>query len=146
MSIEADFATLLSNQTSITGSVPGKTVRVFAGAAPQKLPDGSAVEPPYIVVEGLGRDFLNVLDPVGAARDGLKQEVLDIDCKARTKQQAGTIEKVVAQFLDDYTGTSGESAIKSIYFEDCGSDEETPEHGEGLPIFVKTLSAEVMYV
>lgn len=145
MSIENDLATLFSAQASITGAVSGKTTGVYAAAAPQRDASNDIVKPPLIIVTLLNSDFYNTIEATGGVATGIRLGVLDIDCKGWTNAEASTVEAAVAAYFDDFSGTAGSSTIESVHLTDSGGDVETPEHGEGVPVFVKTLEAEVIY-
>jgi len=146
MSIAADVATLLRAESTVTGAVTNKTVRVYAGAAPERdLTKNKPIKPPYIEVANLTTDFFNTIEGTGAVATGRRKATLDIDCKGQTEVEADTVKAAVAAYFDDYSGAAGNSTIAAVDLTDCGDDFENPEHGEGLPTFVKTLEAEVIY-
>ena len=144
MGIAADIAVLLRAESTVTAAISGKTTGVYAGSVPQQSA-GTVIKPPHIAITVLTTDFHNTLEGTGAVATGVKKATIDIDCRGVTESDADDIKQAVAVYFDDLSGTANNSTIDSVHLTDCGEDTETPEHGEGLPVFVKTLEAEVIY-
>lgn len=147
MSIASDLSEFLRGVSSVTESISGKTVGVYAVAAPQKSANSrETVQPPFILVTNLEKDYGNTLDSQGRASQGLKRAELDVDCKGVTELEAETVKEAVEGALEDYTGAAGDSVIESIDFDDCSDELERPTSGQGLPIFTKTLEVVCFYI
>ncbi len=148
MSIASDISKLLRGVQAITSAVPKKTVGIYAVSIPQRVPETNAkVGPPLILVTTLKTDYHNTIEPAASPVSGTKTAELDIDCKGMTENEAGLIHDAVADFFQDYVGaTGGNSIIEAVGLEDGGDSTEQPEQGQGSPIIVKTLSANVIFI
>ena len=129
MSIAADIATILTAESTVKDAVSDKVVKAYAMAAPQRDPSTrEIVKPPFVIVGVLNTEFHNTLQADGVAA-GTRMVTLDIDCKGRTEAEAGLVYDAVGAYLDDFSGTAGNSTVDSVGLDDGGDDVETPEHG-----------------
>ena len=132
MSIKTDLRTLLKAQISITNTLFSSTSVYVV-----KVPQGS--ELPHIVLTRGSTDFLPTLD----ATSGLQFEAVDIDCKARNQEDAEDTADAVKTFIDDYTGTAGNSTIRAIVMQDQSDDYVADGEGKDTGVHWETLDVMV---
>lgn len=116
MSIRTDFRTYLLTKSTVTDLVgTGDNARVYPGFAPQ------GVSLPHVVLNTIS----DVSDHDMDGANGWTEARVQVDCYARTVDDAEALAEVIRLACDGYKGTMGAAEV-AFCFQEAGDDGPEP--------------------
>ena len=131
--MRAGLVALLRAQSSISAIVG--TSGVYITKAPQ------TAKLPFVVIDQSDTDEFNSLDGTGR----LRRMGFTIDSIASTSLGAQTLNDVIREFIDDYTGAAGSLSIQAVIVNGEHGGYDPPNDGSDGGFHMVSLDVDIFY-